>query len=244
MSRITLQDINKELEPTGWKCISESYKNLDSELQFNCEEGHLVCASWKKIRAKRDCPVCRKNEFNMKDKLLEIEPKPKGVKRVLALDQATHVTGWAIFDGLKLIRYGIFTTNLTDETARIATIKNWLLSMMANWKPDYIALEGIQFQEESSGQKLSVTVFQGLARLQGVLMETCYSQKIDYGVCPTNTWRNHCEVKGKYRADKKRSMQLQAKKWYDITVTDDEADAIGIGRYAADLNNIQVTSWE
>ena len=87
----------------------------------------------------------------MKDKLLEIEPKPKGVKRVLALDQATHVTGWAIFDGLKLIRYGTFTTNLTDETARIATIKNWLLSMMANWKPDYIALEGIQFQEESSG---------------------------------------------------------------------------------------------
>lgn len=244
MPRITLDVINEELAPTGWKCISEEYKNLDSELQFNCAEGHLVCAPWKKIRKLQVCPVCQKNEYNVKDKVLEIEPKPKGVKRVLALDQATHVTGWAIFDGQKLIRYGTFTTNLKDETARISTVKNWLLSMIMNWKPDYVAIEGIQFQEESSGQKLSVTVFQGLARLQGVLMETCYSQKVEYGVCPTNTWRNHCGVKGRYRADKKRSMQLIAKKWYDISLTDDEADAVGIGRYAADLNKIEVTNWE
>jgi hypothetical protein len=39
-------------------------------------------------------------------------------------------------------------------------------------------------------------------------------------------------------------MQLIAKKEYDITVTDDEADAIGIGKYAADLNKIEVTNWE
>lgn len=244
MARITLDVINEELSPTGWKCISEEYKNLDSELQFNCAEGHLVCAPWKKIRKLQVCPVCQKNEYNVKDKVLEIEPKPKGVKRVLALDQATHITGWAIFDGQKLIRYGTFTTNLKDETARISTVKNWLLSMIMNWKPDYVAIEGIQFQEESSGQKLSVTVFQGLARLQGVLMETCYSQKVEYGVCPTNTWRNHCGVKGRYRVDKKRSMQLIAKKWYDISLTDDEADAVGIGRYAADLNKIEVTNWE
>ena len=116
--------------------------------------------------------------------------------------------------------------------------------MLDNWKPDFVAIEGIQFQDESSGNKMGVTVFQGLARLQGVLMETCYSQGIDYTVCPTNTWRNHCGVKGRYRTDKKRSMQLIAKKWYDITLTDDEADAVGIGRYAADLNKIEVTNWE
>ena len=32
MARITLDTINEELAPTGWKCISEEYKNLDSEL--------------------------------------------------------------------------------------------------------------------------------------------------------------------------------------------------------------------
>lgn len=242
MARITLDTINEELAPTGWKCVSGEYKNLESELQFQCDEGHEVYAPWKKIRTKRECPICKNNKFK---KLVEsVKPKIRGEKRVLALDQATHTTGWSIFDGNKLVRYGTFNTEIKNETARINAIKNWMLSMISNWNPDCVAIEGIQFQEESSGQKMSVTVFQGLARLQGVLMEACYALKVDFVVCPTNTWRNHCGVKGRYRADKKRSMQLIAKKEYDITVTDDEADAIGIGKYAADLNKIEVTNWE
>lgn len=243
MARITIDSINEELAQYNWKCISTEYKNLDSELQFNCEEGHLVCAPWKKVRKLQECPVCKQNAHKT-NKPLVVEPKKKGQKRILALDQATHVTGWSIYDGQQLIRYGTFSTNQTDETARISTIKNWLISMIENWKPDFVAIEGIQFQDESSGNKMGVTVFQGLARLQGVLMETCYAQKVDYTVCPTNTWRNHCGVKGRYRADKKRSMQLIAKKWYDISLSDDEADAVGIGKYAADLNKIEVVNWE
>lgn len=242
MARITLDTINEELAPTGWKCVSGEYKNLESELQFQCDEGHEVYAPWKKIRTKRECPICKNNKFK---KLVEsVKPKTRGEKRILALDQATHTTGWSIFDGNKLVRYGTFNTEIKDETARINAIKNWMLSMISNWDPDCVAIEGIQFQEESSGQKMSVTVFQGLARLQGVLMEACYALKVDFVICPTNTWRNHCGVKGRYRADKKRSMQLIAKKWYDISLTDDEADAIGIGRYAADLNKIEVVNWE
>ena len=243
MARITIDSINEELAQHGWKCISTEYKNLDSELQFNCEEGHLVCAPWKKVRKLQECPVCKQNAHKT-NKPLVVEPKKKGQKRILALDQATHVTGWSIYDGQELIRYGTFSTNQKDEIARISTIKNWLISMIENWKPDFVAIEGIQFQDESSGNKMGVTVFQGLARLQGVLMETCHTQKVDYTVCPTNTWRNHCGVKGRYRADKKRSMQLIAKKWYDISLTDDEADAVGIGKYAADINRIEVINWE
>ena len=243
MAKITIESINEELAQYNWKCISTEYKNLDTELQFNCEEGHLVCAPWKKIRKLQECPVCKQNAHKT-NKPLIVEPKKKGQKRILALDQATHITGWSIYDGQELIRYGTFSTNQKDEIARISTVKNWLISMIENWKPDFVAIEGIQFQDESSGNKMGVTVFQGLARLQGVLMETCYAQKVDYTVCPTNTWRNHCGVKGRYRADKKRSMQLIAKKWFDISLTDDEADAVGIGKYAADLNKIEVFNWE
>ena len=175
---------------------------------------------------------------------MKVEPKVKGQKRILALDQATHTCGWSIFDGPNLVRYGTFTTNLKDEIARDSAIKSWMISMATSWKPDCIALEGIQFQDTTYGTKTSVTVFQALARLQGILMNTCYENKQDYIVCPTNTWRHHCGVKGRSRTDKKRSMQLIAKQKYDITVTDDEADAIGIGKYAADLNNIQIMNWE
>jgi Holliday junction resolvasome RuvABC endonuclease subunit len=169
-----------------------------------CEEGHTVCAPWKKIRTRRECPRCKKNE--LKEQVLKVEPKQKGVRRILAIDQATHTCGWSIYDDKKLIRYGTFTTNLKDEIARDSTIKNWMLSMIENWQPDAIGLEGIQYQDEVSGQKASVTVFQALARLQGILMETCYERKIEYTVCPTNTWRHHCGVTGKTRVDKKRSM--------------------------------------
>lgn len=32
MARITINSINEDLKNTGWKCLSETYKNLDSEL--------------------------------------------------------------------------------------------------------------------------------------------------------------------------------------------------------------------
>jgi hypothetical protein len=128
MARITIDSINQELEQYKWKCVSATYKNLETELEFLCEEGHTVCAPWKKIRTRRECPRCKKNE--LKEQVLKIEPKPKGVKRILAIDQATHTCGWSIYDGKKLIRYGTFTTNLKDEIARDSTIKNWMLSMI------------------------------------------------------------------------------------------------------------------
>ena len=242
MARITLETINEELKQYGWKCVSTEYKNLDTELTFECQEGHSVYAPWKKIRTRRDCPRCKSNQ--LKELVATVPQKQKNTKRVLALDQATHTCGWSIFDGTKLVRYGTFSTHLADEIARSSAIKTWMLSMINLWKPDVVAIEGIQYQDESSGNKMGITVFQTLARLQGILMEACFFEKVEYVICPTNTWRHHCGVKGRSRTDRKRSMQLLAKNWYDITLTDDEADAVGIGKYAADLNSIQVVNWE
>ena len=78
--------------------------------------------------------------------------------------------------------------------------------MVHSWKPDYIGIEGVQYQ-----QNFGVTTFQTLCRIQGILMELCVELEIPYEVCATNTWRHHCGVKGKSRIDKKRSMQLLAK---------------------------------
>lgn len=242
MSKITIEFINEELKKYNWRCISSEYKNLDTELCFECEEGHKIYSTWKKIRTKRECPRCKDNY--LKDQTSKLRPKAKGIKRILALDQSTHVTGWSIYDNNKLVQYGTFVTNLKDEIARCSAIKTWLLSMINNWDLDCIGIEGIQLQDESSGAKMGVTVFQGLARLQGILMETCHSEKIDYIICPTNSWRHHCGVKGLKRTDRKRSMQMLAKQWHDITVSDDEADAIGIGKYVADQIKIEVTNWE
>lgn len=245
MSKLSLEDIRAELQSEGWDVISTVYNNLDTEMQFVCPEGHTVTTSWKKLRAKRECPTCidkHQYKFSVDAKII---PK-KGKNRILALDQATHTTGYAIIDDTELIYAGTFEVNDEDETDRIVKIKNWFLNMLNNWKPDYIGIEGIQFQEEDNGRKMGVTVFQTLARLQGTLMVVCREQGIPFEICPTNTWRHYCGVKGRTRTDKKRSMQLLIKEWYDKSVSDDIADAVGIGKYTADhlKRNVEIVSWE
>lgn len=244
MAKIRIEDIQNELGAEGWKVISTEYVNLDTEMTFECPEGHRVFVPWKKLRTKRECPTCKQKQEIKQDG--EVLPKPKGAKRTLALDQASKVTGYAIFDDTKLVKYGTFSTSSDDDIERFAMMRAWLLSMISSWHPDYIGIEGIQFQEEGGGQKMGITVFQTLARLQGILMITCHDAKIPFEVCPTNTWRHSCGVKGKTRSDKKRSMQLLVKEWYGVKVTEDEADAIGIGRHLVSYiqKNTQITNWE
>ena len=234
MGKIKIEDIESQVSESGWKVISTEYKNLDTEMIFECNEGHRVYSTWKKMRNKLECPICKKNKYIEID--TKVIPKTKE-KRVLAIDQATRTTGYSIFDGQKLITYGTFNTTLSSDIARYLEIKNWFINILHNWKPDYVVIEGIQFQATSTkdGEKhsMGITVFETLARLQGILMLACYEENIQFEVVPTNTWRAFCGVKGRTRTDKKRSMQLIIKDKYDISVVDDIADAIGIGIYGS-----------
>ena len=150
-------------------------------------------------------------------------------------------SSWLRYDDDKVIKYGTLIAVEDNEIARDCTIKQWLINMIELWKPDFVGLEGIQYQ-----QNMGVTTFETLARLQGILMETLYELNIQFSICHTNTWRAYCKAKGRTRTDKKRSMQMLAKEWFDITVTDDEADAIGIGKYVAEVlnKNVVTYNWE
>ena len=243
MSKIKIDDIRKAAIEHNWILLSEEYKNLDSELIFRCDEGHKIYLPYKKVRDKWECPICKQNQYyNFSN---EIIPKKKSVQRTIGLDQATHITGYSIFDDGELIYAGIFEAEAEDEISRDIEIKNWFIQLIKNWKPDIIALEGIQLQQFNN-KTIGVTTYQTLARLQGILMMTCHEQKIDYVVVPPATWRAHCQVKGRTRADRKRSMQMKVKEWFDITVSDDVADAIGIGKYTNDKHRkkVEIFDWE
>lgn len=245
--KLKIDEIKKELEEQKWELISTSYSNLDEPLEVKCPMGHTVYSSYKKLRKKFECPVCANNElYNVSEKTVA---KPKGTRRIIALDQATQTTGYSIFDGDKLIKYGTFKAKGAEEIERDASVKEWLLSLIAEWKPDCVGIEGVQLQSGGptiANQEIGVTTLITLARLQGILMLTCAEQKIDYKVCHTATWREHCKVKGRTRTDKKRSMQLLVEQWYQIKVSEDEADAIGIGRYVSETynKNFEIISWE
>jgi len=243
VSKIKIDDIRKAAIEHNWILLSEEYKNLDSELIFRCNEGHKIYLPYKKVRDKWECPICKQNQYyNFSN---EIMPKKKSVQRTIGLDQATHITGYSIFDDGELIYAGIFEAEAEDEISRDIEIKNWVIQLIQNWKPDIIAMEGIQLQQFNN-KTIGVTTYQTLARLQGILMATCHEQKIEYVVVPPATWRAHCQVKGRTRADRKRSMQMKVKEWFDITVSDDVADAIGIGKYTNDKHRkkVEIFDWE
>jgi len=253
MSKIKLEDIINELKDKDWVVLSEAYENLNSEMIFKCPEGHKVYTTWKKLRNKTECPVCKSNIY--KDQNSNIVSKKKNDFRVLALDQATRITGYSIYDNNKLIKYGTFETELTDEIERDHALKVWLVNMINNWKPDLVGLEDIQLQnfgEKGKGKEFSnnngvgIQTYKVLAHLQGILMETCFENRISYVICPPATWRAHCKVTGKTKSDKKRSMQIKVKELFDISVTNDEADAIGIGKYLSEKmgRTVQIVSWE
>ena len=63
MAKIRIDDIRKAAIEHNWKLISEEYKNLDTDLVFECEEGHRVYLPYKKVRDKWECPLCKKNKY-------------------------------------------------------------------------------------------------------------------------------------------------------------------------------------
>lgn len=235
-SSIKYEDVKQDIEKDGWKLISTAYTNLKANLQLVCPEGHDCMVSYGKWRGgKYECPTCKENQYyNVDDTAVK-----KTGYRILVFDQASITSGWAVFDDEKLIKYGAHTSEGESSTEKIAKTKYWVASMIENWKPDEVVFEDIQLQKgtntETFNGDMGVTTYKKLAHLQGVLMNYCYEKKVVFRIAAPATWRTHSDVKGRYRTDKKKSAQLKVKKFYDVSVTEDEADAILIGRWAAHI---------
>ena len=238
MPKITLEQIQAELNGTGWVCNDKKYVNLKTIMSFACPEGHLVEQTWDKMRNKRFCPVCANNA---KKKVANIAAAPKGkAYRIIALDQSSHKTGYAIYDNQTLISYGVYESTKESPMDRLRSACDWLDSMIANWKPDEIGFEEPQYNPGSGDDKDKIRAhdtFKLLAQIMGALMITAMREKVKISTVLIPTWRHHCGVKGRYRADQKRSAQLLVKQWHDILVSDDESDAICMGKYYADKHN-------
>lgn len=65
--------------------------------------------------------------------------------RILALDAATIITGYSVYDDGALVTYGTYKVNKDLPTEqRINEMKKWLKAVIDEWEPDFVGLENIQ----------------------------------------------------------------------------------------------------
>ena len=130
-TKFKIEEIQKDFENAGWKLKSTEYKNLKTDLEAVCPEGHINFVCYEKWRrGNYECPICKSNPFHQNRETLEITaPKKKGY-RILAFDQASITSGWAVFDDNSLIHFGKWSSDGVKSTERIAQTKYWVASMI------------------------------------------------------------------------------------------------------------------
>ena len=234
MGTINIYGVKNALEAEGWQLVSEVYKNLKTPLEMKCPEGHLQSQTFDQWRKHKICDACMAGD-PYKVKKNKVPAKGTETYRILALDAATNVTGYAIYDDKVLVSFGTFKTNSSYEaTERINQVKGWLRAALRAWAPDFVGIENIQLQKYGTkATDVQVKTFQTLANLQGVILDTLFEAKLEHDLVRPSEWRSYCGINDgeQDRGTKKKQAQAKAKVWYNMDCTEDEADAICIGKY-------------
>lgn len=153
--------------------------------------------------------------------------------RLLALDQASRTSGFAVFEDEKLIDYGTFTFSDTDIGERLFKIRERVAKLIADYGIDYVAFEDIQLQ----GNTNNVQTFKVLAEVFGVIYELVTELELSHSVVFSGTWKSTCGIKGRTRPEQKKNAQAFVTAKYGIKATQDESDAICIGIHT--LNHLE-----
>lgn len=142
--------------------------------------------------------------------------------RILTLDQATHKTGFCVFDKetKEYVAFGTVKANSKKDTPlRIHDLERWVKKAIKEYQPNLVVIEDIQYQSNNK-------VYKTLAQLQGVLINACIEENVPYKIVPSVTWKRKAGINQVNRtADKKASMTL-ASKVVGENVHEDTADAI------------------
>ena len=160
--------------------------------------------------------------------------------RLLALDQASRITGVAIFDDDKLVKYGTFEIKSNQELGkRLTQFLENLDKLYAAYHFDAVAYEDIQLQMGN------VETYKKLAYIQAMILFWCEKHEKNLYCLSPSHWRKILKDKygmswGRKRAEQKQTAIDFIQEHYKKEVDSDTADAICIGGAA----NIEINKNE
>lgn len=147
---------------------------------------------------------------------------------LLALDQSSKTSGFAIFKNNKLIDYGSFNFSSSKLDIRLTKFYLKIDELIKNYEIDHVIFEDIQLQNDVND---NVKTFKTLSEVIGVLRLKLYNLKIPYDSVLSSIWKSKLQIKGRNRAEQKKSAKDYVKNKYKINPGQDACDAICIGEY-------------
>lgn len=145
--------------------------------------------------------------------------------KILALDQASRTSGYAIFEDNQLIDSGTFTLIQDDVGERLVELRDTIIKFIDNNQIELVLFEDIQLQAGNAG----VTTYKVLAEVFGVIQELLTERCIEYQIIHSQTWKSVLNIKGRTRPEQKKNAQIYVLNTFNKKVSQDTADAICIG---------------
>lgn len=147
-------------------------------------------------------------------------------KILIALDESTTCTGYAIFDDSELIEHGVFSFKSKDVLERVSFIMEEIEKLISKYKPNNMIIEDVQITMNAATAK-------SLLGLQFMIEVYAHRNNISCETYRTTKWRKILGLSNSRSLDRKAKKQETidyVKNKYGIEVLkDDESDAIAIG---------------
>lgn len=148
--------------------------------------------------------------------------------RLLALDQASNISGYAIFEDGKLLKYDKINLTGYDLADKLVLLRKQIANLIQEWNIEEVIMEDIQLQGNVTN---NVKTFKVLAEVFGVIYELVNEMNIKNSAVLASEWKSSLKIKGRDRTAQKRAAQQYVIDNYNIKPTQDECDAICIGAH-------------
>ncbi len=150
---------------------------------------------------------------------------------ILALDQSSKKTGWAVITKKGIKASGIFEADdKLDSIPRLRIVRENIIKLITKYKPSFVVFEDTQYQGNALGFKI-------LSQVQGIVMNILFTYNIGFYIVSPVTWKSFCNIEGRKRAEQKANTKKFVAEKYGRIVSEDEADALGIATWA--ISNIK-----
>ena len=147
-------------------------------------------------------------------------------KILIALDESTTCTGYAVFNDSELIKHGLFALKSKNVLERVSYIMEEIEKLIKTYKPDNMVIEDVQITMNAATAK-------SLLGLQFMIEVYAHRNNISCETYRTTKWRKILGLSNSRSLDRKAKKQETidyVKDKYGIDILkDDESDAIAIG---------------